>query len=324
MDDLQEFMERALSVVEPADMPDLPRKVRTQASDTKEEKIMTLTQYSRIGDGYCPTSNTTPKLPPDCYNVVMTGDGAIVFMPQKLVTDDLLRLPDSKSEAVIEEITKFWTLKERFNEFGFSHKRGFLLWGPPGSGKTSTVAITVRDTVKAGGLVLLADHPFILTKGLRQLRDIEPERPLVVIWEDIDTIILNYGESQVLSVLDGESQVENVVFIATTNYPERLDGRVVNRPSRFDKIVKIGMPNSAAREMYLKSKLNSTVKDGIDLVEATEGLSIAHIKELIVSTECQGNPAKEVLERLKKMKVKPVSDDEHTPMGFSVGLGGGR
>ncbi len=142
---------------------------------------------------------------------------------------------------------------------------------------------------------------------------------MVVIWEDIDTIIANYGESQVLSILDGESQVENVVFLATTNYPERLDGRVINRPSRFDKIVKIGMPNAAARKMYLESKISELVKDGIDLVADTEGFSIAHLKELIISTCCQDTPVAEVLDRLKKMKKTPTSDSDRGPLGFGLG-----
>jgi Hom_end-associated Hint/ATPase family associated with various cellular activities (AAA)/LAGLIDADG-like domain len=190
------------------------------------------------------------------------------------------------------------------------------------SGKTSTVSLTINDMVKAGGIVLLGDNPSILSKSLAEFRAIESERPLAVILEDIDTIIANYGESGVLSILDGEAQVENVVFLATTNYPERLDGRVINRPSRFDRVVKIGMPNDQAREMFLLSKLGTTTaKDSktgetIDLIKVTDGFSIAHIKEMIISAYCQENPIKEVLERLKKMKHKPSSDSESGKLGI--------
>jgi AAA+ superfamily predicted ATPase len=327
MVDMDEFLEFGEpEIAEKAEEAYYPSPAKANSSHSvgqepsKREKILaSLCQYTSVGGGYIPTHNTVKTLEPDCYTITMTMEGQTVFVPQKIVTDNLMRLPDSKSDAVIAEVENFWPLKTKFKEFGFSHKRGFLLWGPPGSGKTSTIQIVISDMIKKGGIVLLAEHPQVLAKALMQFRAIEPERPLVVIWEDIDTIIHNFGESQVLSVLDGEAQVENVVFIATTNYPERLDGRVRNRPSRFDKVVKIGLPNDAAREMYLKTKLPSTTLEGFDLVKETDGLSIAHLKELLISVCCQGNTVKDSLERLQSMKRPVASDSEHSPMGFGLG-----
>jgi len=278
--------------------------------DNKDIKIGHLVQYALMGDGYIPTTKTIPILPSDCYKIAFTNTGIPFFSPQNINTDSLLRLPDSKSDEVIDEIEKFWKLKDKFKEYGFSHKRGFLLYGPPGSGKTSTISITIKNTIKNNGIVIIADHPGILSNMLKDFRKVEPERQLVVIWEDIDTIIRQYGETEVLSVLDGESQVQNVVFIATTNYPENLDGRIINRPSRFDKIVKIGLPNKDARKVYLENKLNTIFgPDGTNLVDETEGLSIAHLRELIVSVFCQDSSVQETLIRLKRMKVVPKSDN---------------
>jgi hypothetical protein len=84
-------------------------------------------------------------------------------------------------------------------------------------------------------------------KCLQMLRAVEPERQVVGILEDVDALIERYGESEYLSLLDGEAQVDNVVYVATTNYPERLDARIVDRPSRFDTIRYIGMPSAGAR-----------------------------------------------------------------------------
>lgn len=324
-DDFSEFMESATKSTSTSHKLNRPRfnlsdiKLISMKDDDEDDKVTkpgAPTQYAQVNDGYIPTTPTVASLPPDCYSIGFLPSGAAYLKPQHLVTDDLLRLPDSKSDEVIAEVTRFWTLKDKFSKFGFAHKRGFLLWGPPGSGKTSTVQIIIKDMIAAGGIVILAESPVALSNILSGFRQVEPNRSLVVVWEDIDTVIQNYGEAEVLSVLDGESQVENVVFIATTNYPENLDGRIVNRPSRFDKIVKIGLPNDEARKVYLMSRLGSTEHEGFDLVKETDGLSIAHIKELLIGVFCQDNPTKDVLKRLHTMKQKPKSGFNESSIGF--------
>jgi SpoVK/Ycf46/Vps4 family AAA+-type ATPase len=239
-----------------------------------------------------------------------------------VVTDKLLRLPDSRSDDVVAEIQKFWTLKDKFNRYGFSHKRGILLWGPPGSGKTCTISIVMNEMVDAGGIVVLGNDvaPSALAYMLGRLREVEPNRPCVVVLEDIDTIIQVFGESQVLSLLDGESQIANVVYLATTNYPERLDGRIVNRPSRFDRIVKIDTPNKAARLMYLESRDLEIDKEELNRwAEETDGFSIAHLRELIVGVLVLGSTFDVELRRLRTMAKTPKSDEPRSRAGFGVG-----
>lgn len=273
------------------------------------------TQYARMGPGFSPVGPTVRTIPPGVFNVIVLPNGSIIFAPKKIVTDSLLRLPDSKSDLVIEEIEQFWGLKKVYQEYGFVHKRGFLLWGPPGSGKTSTTAIVIKQMVERQGTVFLMNvHPTHMANALAEFRCVEPDRPAVVIMEDIDTIISNYGESDVLALLDGESSIDNVVFLATTNYPEELDGRIVNRPSRFDRIVLIDMPNAEARRLYLRDRKIS--EDEVDeWVDLTKDFSIAHMKELIVGVKCLGQPLEEVAARLRRMFGKVTST------GGKVGFG---
>jgi hypothetical protein len=290
-------------------------------SKTKEHIPGKLVQYALFDTGFMPTSATIQTLPSGCYKCQLSQAGPW-FDPIDLVTDSLIPFPDTKSDLVISEIEQFWGLKKRFREFGFSHKRGYLLWGPPGSGKTCTVAMIVKKMLEKQGLVIIAEHPKALSISLAKLRAVEPDREMVVIWEDIDSVIEMYGESEVLAVLDGESQVDNVIFIATTNYPEKLDQRVTNRPSRFDRIEKIDMPSDEARKIYLEAKGCETVVGGVDLVAETKGLSIAHLRELIVGIWCLGNTPSEVLSRLKRMKVKPNSAHSGLSMGLTATLQG--
>lgn len=321
--DEEKFMEVAVPQGE-EDGTNSPRESKTAKADPDDDIIPdneddinkkyargALTQWTRMGPGFAAIGPTVKKITPGVYKVLVLPNGTYVMAPKKIVTDNLLRLPDSKSDMVVSEVEKFWTLKKVYSSFGFLHKRGFLLWGPPGSGKTSTTAIVIQQMVKQGGVVVLMEvHPTHLSAALAEFRQVEADRPIVIVMEDVDAIIEQYGEPEVLSLLDGESSIDNVVFLATTNYPEQLDGRIVNRPSRFDRIVLIDMPNAEARKLYLEDRGldKAEVKEWVKL---TEGFSIAHMKEMIVGVKCLGQPVDSVANRLRRMfnKVKSGGKD---------------
>jgi SpoVK/Ycf46/Vps4 family AAA+-type ATPase len=255
----------------------------------------------------------------------MTPAG-LFFVAKKILTDRLIDLGNSNSQRVIEGIKLFWTRKRKFEERGILFKRGILMWGPPGSGKTATLALLVEDLIRQGGIVLLVQYPGAAVQALRQLRKIEPERPLIVVLEDVEEIIGSHGEHDLLALLDGEHQTDNVVNIATTNYPEMLGARIINRPSRFDEVVKIGMPSESMREQYLVHILG---QDGAGVpigewVEETAGMSIAHLKELVVAVCCLEQPYDEVIARLKTMKSAPRSTMYEEKLGFLGGNNGSK
>jgi hypothetical protein len=256
-------------------------------------------------------TSTYKELPSGIFRAEQSNIGPILIK-QVIETDNLLELPDNAAEDLIAEFQLFWTIEDKFRERGFLRKRGFLLWGPPGSGKTSCVHILVNKLKNEhNGVVIFIDHPEAAAAALQMLRNIEPKRPLIVIMEDIDALVDKYGENEYLALLDGESQVDDVVFLATTNYPERLDQRFVDRPSRFDTVQYIGMPSYDARELYFKTKEPGLTPEELKLwTEKTDGLSIAHLKELIIAVKCLGQPFNSVIDRLEKMHArKPSSSD---------------
>jgi SpoVK/Ycf46/Vps4 family AAA+-type ATPase len=235
--------------------------------------------------------------------------------------DRLIDLPDSESERLLEEVIQFRGLRSVFAEHGFLYKRGILLWGPPGSGKTVTIQQLLKLFVTNGdGIALMVENPRIATECMHMIRKIEPERQILAIMEDMDALIDNHGESGFLNLLDGESQLQNVVYVATTNYPERLDKRFVDRPSRFDTIRYIGMPTADAREAYLKAKMPGAATSTIsEYVAGTDGFSVAYLRELVVLTQCFSLPLDVALARLRKMhKTQPKSTDKEGPaFGFA-------
>lgn len=122
-----------------------------------------------------------------------------------------------------------------------------------------------------------------------------------------------------LALLDGESQISNVCNIATTNYPGKLGARIINRPSRFDERIYVGMPSPEAREVYLRNvapEINDQTL--VRWVADTDKMSVAHLKELAVAILCLDQDYDDVIKRLRSMKIKPRDID-----GFSEGGGVG-
>jgi hypothetical protein len=132
------------------------------------------------------------------------------------------------------------------------------------------------------GLVLLMTDPVRAESALAALRRVEPERAVLAVIEDIDAMLGEGREERLLSFLDGKTQIDHVLFIATTNSPERLDQRLRARPSRFDRVHVIGPPSVEVRRAYLEKRLSDLSPAELDRwVELSEGFTIAYLEESI-------------------------------------------
>lgn len=258
---------------------------------------------------FFPTGRAEQTLPAGVYITDIDPHGKIFFSRKTVMTDSLIDLDSSNSIRVIEGIKLFWTREKHFKSKGVLYKRGVMLWGPPGSGKTATLSLLINELISQNGLVLLVQDPSISVRGITELRKIEPERRLIVVFEDIEEIVAKHGEHELLALLDGEHQTENVVNLATTNYPEQLGARIVNRPSRFDEVIKIGMPSDKMRRQYFDHVLKGiAVEPPVSKwVADTQGMSIAHLKEMVIAVTCLDQEYHDVLQRLKSMKTPPKS-----------------
>ena len=289
---------------------------------SKTETDMDYSQWQVGPNGkYRAAARTVANLPSGVYKIEQDEAGLYLQL-QNVISDNIVELPETANTHVLSGMKKFWTRKSRYEKFGFVYKRGVLLWGPPGSGKSVTINLLMKELISLNGIVLLCGHPEFLAHMLQRIRQMEPDRPIIVVLEDIDEIIEKHGEHSILSMLDGENQIANVVYIATTNYPERLGARIVNRPSRFDERIKVGMPSEAARKAYLKfatAEMAAEMNEG-DLdkwVRDTENFSIAHLRELVAAVYCLDQEYKVTLKRLRSMCDKPKFVD-----GFRKGSAG--
>lgn len=292
-------------------------------SDIKESKKTIIdtsyTQWSHGGNGlYYPVGVTQEKLGAGVYTPT-ENQGQIYFIKQEIKVDNLMELPNSLSSEILNEIDVFWQRGELFKEFGFLHRRGMLLVGPPGGGKTSTIQQMLFKLMANGGIAFLCQSPNSLSHGLQIFRQIEPERPVVCIFEDIDATVRQYGEETILKILDGENQIDKVLNIATTNYPENLDRRLTARPRRFDRMFEIGYPKEEVRRFYFKNKLKITDAELDMWVKGSEDFSFAAMSELVISVKCFGHDFNKSVEILKNlMNQKPSSDNfKKNVVGFT-------
>lgn len=234
------------------------------------------------------------------------------FRSMNFCTDEIVPLKGDAGAEVLKEIQNFWGARERYKGAGLLWKRGILLWGPPGTGKSAIVQVIMRWLMDNDGVAInidgSRDEEAHLLECLQMFRRVEPTRPVVIILEEIDRC----GEGPLLPILDGSNQFENVVYLATTNYPERLSTRLLNRPSRFDRIIMVDFPSSEARAEFIEQKCPEVVADNAvkQWVKVTEGMSIAHIKELYISVYILDIPFQEALWRINMMRASSPDSNQ--------------
>lgn len=259
-----------------------------------------LTQYMN-GTGYSrPTMRTEDRLEPGVYIIKEDVQGEY-FAEYELTTDDLLRFSDSRYNKILEEIDDFWKSRDKYSKLGFVHKRGVLLYGAPGTGKSCLLKQVMENKIKDDGVVFITDYnsASTLVRALRQFREVEPDREVLVIMEDVDRFI-GYDERTILSLLDGDAQISGVLYLGTTNYLNSIPPRLL-RANRFDRKVEIKAPPASGRLAYLQAKIGIS-EDGekiVEFVDKTKDFTFAQMREFLVSVYCLGAKADVAIKRIR-------------------------
>jgi SpoVK/Ycf46/Vps4 family AAA+-type ATPase len=157
---------------------------------------------------------------------------------------------------------------------------------------------------KFNSVVLFNPDVGSLAAYVKTIRQIEKDKKIVIIWEEFDSIV-NQDEAELLCLLDGEIQAENIVYLATTNYISDIPARIKNRPSRFSIVQEISLPSKDTRHAYFDYKLKTKEDKEKYLgafVDASEGFTIDQCKDLIVSTLLFNLSISEAVMKLKSME----------------------
>lgn len=219
-----------------------------------------------------------------------------LFASIKSATFDNLILPPQLKQELREDFRRFFASREVYERYGIPWKRGALLLGPPGNGKTHAIKALLNEL----------KLPCLYVKSFNSFRKTEQSclravfararhcAPCVVVLEDLDTLVGKKSRAFLLNELDGFANNHGVAVIASTNHPKKLDAAMLERPSRFDRKYHFTAPAAPERLAYFKA-WNQTLQAELQLkeaefaalVERTNGFSFAYLKELFLSAMMQ-------------------------------------
>ncbi|XP_069178130.1 mitochondrial chaperone BCS1 isoform X3 [Procambarus clarkii] len=151
------------------------------------------------------------------------------------------------SDKIVKDVQEFMDNPEWYSSRGIPYRRGYLLHGPPGCGKSSFITALAGE-LQLGICVLNLSERGLTDDRLNHLLALAPENTIILL-EDVDSAFASREEtaevkvayaglnrltfSGLLNCLDGVASTEARIVFMTTNYPERLDPALI-RPGRID------------------------------------------------------------------------------------------
>ncbi|AJV03664.1 BAD_collapsed_G0012380.mRNA.1.CDS.1 [Saccharomyces cerevisiae] len=152
-------------------------------------------------------------------------------------------------EGILDDVYDFMKNGKWYSDRGIPYRRGYLLYGPPGSGKTSFIQALAGELDYNICILNLSENN-LTDDRLNHLMNNMPERSILLL-EDIDAAFNKRSQtgeqgfhssvtfSGLLNALDGVTSSEETITFMTTNHPEKLDAAIM-RPGRIDYKVFVG------------------------------------------------------------------------------------
>lgn len=265
------------------------------------------------------------------FNIEKTMAG-LVLVPMNVIKPNLYG-ENKASKEIQSEVSNFFKRLHVYDELEIPKKKGVLLYGAPGLGKTSNISKAINELAEGDDLCVLnwgsqsVDASDVLDLFNTGIEFDEKVKKLIVIVEDIGMGVEEYGgpkqvNSSLLNILDGAGNTSEIptFFIATTNYAHNLPEPLL-RPGRFDNWIEVGYPTPEERvelvEFISKSKLE---EEDVTVIKSKtlEKFSIAHLKELVIRTKRDGKSYSQVVGELEDLQKRFKKGFEGNGKGFGL------
>lgn len=211
------------------------------------------------------------------------------FHGRPSVTADDVVLPTATLDMVRRQVVGVAQHRERLLAARQHLKRGLLLYGPPGVGKTHTVRHLISELQDLTIVELSGDALRLIGMACSVARTLQPA---MIVVEDVDLIAEDRGDYpgqhpllfQLLNEMDGLAEDADVVFLLTTNRADLLEPALAARPGRVDQAVLMELPDIAGRRRLFELYRGALAVDESRLetvLERTEGVTASFLKELL-------------------------------------------
>ncbi|MDR3542174.1 MAG: ATP-binding protein [Desulfosporosinus sp.] len=176
---------------------------------------------------------------------------------------DTIYIEQEKMARLVSEVKRFTSAEaaKLAEERGVAHKLSILFEGPPGSGKTSIAKAIATETH--------SDMFIINVVGIKRLEDMvfqmsteAKDKCCVVLIEDIHAVPAElYG--QIYNLLQGGYDLNNVIFILTSNVPHEELDPIMFRPGRVDLIYRFGYMSAEAKAAHGRQTPSRACRDRV-------------------------------------------------------------
>lgn len=200
-------------------------------------------------------------------------------------------LDKDMAQRILADVNEFLDSRDWYAQRGVPYRRGYLLHGPPGCGKTSYI-MALAGKLEYDICQMNLSNSALSDERLSYLLNVAPHKSIILL-EDIDAAFLSREDidlnksayqglgrvtlSGILNVLDGVASSEERILFMTTNYPEKLDP-ALTRPGRVDMKFYIGYASNeqlvrAFERFYPPDTSGIKGEDFVDAIESAKKLA---------------------------------------------------